>query len=134
MQRIGLLAEEAVELDHDGGRLGQPMRILCGRSESDEGSRTVRRSGGRDIPVMRMSFQTQAHVIPFGTHHPDRRSKYRADLREMAQKGVSGTQEGPLISDPFREPPTPLGSHAQHGACSPLSLSGLVIRLLFSAL
>lgn len=107
-QWMGLLAEKTVELHHDGGRLGQPMRILCGHIESDEGSRTVRRSSGRDIPVMRMGFQAQAYVIPLGTQDPDRRSHHRSDLREMAQKGVPGTQDNLFVSDPLRDPPTPL--------------------------
>lgn len=104
---MGLLAEEAVEFDHDGGRLGQPMRILCGHIESDEGSRTIRLSGCCDIPIVRMRFQTQTHVIPLATHDPDRRSEDWGDPREVAQKSMASTQNGLLVSHPLCDSSTP---------------------------
>ncbi len=102
-----LLAEEAVELNYDGGCLGQSMRILCGHIESDEGSRTVCLSGCRDIPIVGMGFQTKTHVIPLAAHNPDRRSDDLGDPREIAQKCMASAQDGLLVSHALCDSSTP---------------------------
>ena len=110
------------------------MGILGGHIESDEGPRAVRVSRCRDTPLMLMRFHPQTHVIALGTQGPDRRAQHRGHLRETTQKSVSSTEEGLLLSNPFRDPPTALCLHAQHGLRFSLSPCGLIIRSLFLAL
>lgn len=105
---MGLLAERALELNHDRGGVGQTMRILCRHIESGERAWPVRLSGGRDIPLMVVCFQAQAHMIPLGPQDPDRCAQHRSRLREPAQKGVAGTKEGLFLPDPLPDPSTAL--------------------------
>lgn len=110
------------------------MGILRRHIEAGEGAWAVRFSGSRDIPLMLMRFQTQAHVVLLGTEDPDGRSHHGSDVRQAAQKGVAGTDDGLLFSDSFREPSTPLCVHAQHGGCFLLLPLGQAIGSLFLAL
>jgi hypothetical protein len=82
---------------------------------------------------MAMRLEAQTHVVPLGTQDPDGRSHHGSDLRQAAQKGVAGTDDGLLFSDSFREPPTPLCVQAQHGGFFLLPL-GQAIGSLFLAL